>query len=311
MVLEARRAQILAGSGPFREKLINDERFRGDPAETAQGSSEEEEEDARGGVPLGTLQCSEGVSGGPPDGQDYPLPASSDEEEVPASVGGLVLQQIRLLESPIDPQSFSFGDDLLEEDSGVSGKVRSAKSKKRQKGQVIEKLAFRYSSPGSASEPDRGAGRSSAGPVAPQNAAQHSVPEVLLSAGRQHGKEGESPQMGRGLWRLNSSLLEEAEVRQSFEDFLQSQVPLLDLCSSKSEWWEIFKKRAAGFLRGVSSLRSLNRYRLYQGLRRKLEHLVSTGGVPEDVSRVKSLLKKCQYDRHASLVFERDFGKYR
>ncbi|CAN2387251.1 Reverse transcriptase (RNA-dependent DNA polymerase), partial [Pristimantis euphronides] len=33
----------------------------------------------------------------------------------------------------------------------------------------------------------------------------------------------ESPQMGRGLWRLNSSLLEEAEVRQSFEDFLQSQ----------------------------------------------------------------------------------------
>ncbi|XP_073407266.1 kinesin-like protein KIF9 isoform X1 [Dendrobates tinctorius] len=29
--------------------------------------------------------------------------------------------------------------------------------------------------------------------------------------------------MGRGLWKLNSSLLEEAEVRQSFEDFLQSQ----------------------------------------------------------------------------------------
>ncbi|CAN2391602.1 hypothetical protein PRIEUP_LOCUS1642 [Pristimantis euphronides] len=173
MVLEARRAQILAGSGPFREKLINDDRFRGYPAEIAQGSSEEEEEDVSEDVPLGTLQCSEGVSGGPPDGQDYPLPASSDEEEVPASVGGLVLQQIRLLESPIDPQSFSFGDDFLEEDSGVSGKVRSAKSKKRQKGQVIEKLAFRYSSPGSASELDRGAGRSSAGPVAPQNAAQH------------------------------------------------------------------------------------------------------------------------------------------
>ncbi|CAN2387533.1 Reverse transcriptase (RNA-dependent DNA polymerase), partial [Pristimantis euphronides] len=33
----------------------------------------------------------------------------------------------------------------------------------------------------------------------------------------------ESPQKGRGLWRLNSSLLEEAGVRQSFEDFLQSQ----------------------------------------------------------------------------------------
>ncbi|XP_066437523.1 uncharacterized protein [Eleutherodactylus coqui] len=33
----------------------------------------------------------------------------------------------------------------------------------------------------------------------------------------------ETPRMGRGLWRLNSSLLEEAEIRQSFEDFLQSQ----------------------------------------------------------------------------------------
>ncbi|XP_073528025.1 lysophospholipase-like protein 1 isoform X2 [Phyllobates terribilis] len=34
----------------------------------------------------------------------------------------------------------------------------------------------------------------------------------------------ETPRMGRGFWRLNSSLLEEAEIRQSFEDFLQSQV---------------------------------------------------------------------------------------
>ncbi|KAM4039089.1 uncharacterized protein ACNLHF_017385 isoform 2-T2 [Anomaloglossus baeobatrachus] len=34
----------------------------------------------------------------------------------------------------------------------------------------------------------------------------------------------ETPRMGRGFWRLNSSLLEEAEIRQSFEDFLQSQI---------------------------------------------------------------------------------------
>ncbi|XP_077113132.1 uncharacterized protein LOC143768334 [Ranitomeya variabilis] len=36
-------------------------------------------------------------------------------------------------------------------------------------------------------------------------------------------KRRETPRMGRGLWKLNSSLLEEAEVRQSFEEFLQSQ----------------------------------------------------------------------------------------
>ncbi|KAM4028677.1 uncharacterized protein ACNLHF_023987, partial [Anomaloglossus baeobatrachus] len=68
----------------------------------------------------------------------------------------------------------------------------------------------------------------------------------------------ETPRMGRGFWRLNSSLLEEAEIRQSFEDFLQSQVPLLDLCSSKSEWWEMFKERVARFFRQLSGLRSLD-----------------------------------------------------
>ncbi|KAG8549019.1 hypothetical protein GDO81_023107 [Engystomops pustulosus] len=36
--------------------------------------------------------------------------------------------------------------------------------------------------------------------------------------------QSETPRMGRGYWKLNSSLLEEAEIRQSFEDFLQSQV---------------------------------------------------------------------------------------
>ncbi|XP_073527706.1 equilibrative nucleoside transporter 1 isoform X2 [Phyllobates terribilis] len=38
-----------------------------------------------------------------------------------------------------------------------------------------------------------------------------------------HDRNHETPRMGRGFWRLNSSLLEEAEIRQSFEDFLQSQ----------------------------------------------------------------------------------------
>lgn len=120
----------------------------------------------------------------------------------------------------------------------------------------------------------------------------------------------ETPRMGKGYWRLNSSLLEEPEIRQSFETFLQDQVTVLDFCSSKSEWWEMFKKRAAKFFRQLSSLRSMTRYRLYQGLRRKLEHLVSNGDSREEISRVKALLKKCQYERHSSLVFERDFGKF-
>ncbi|XP_056401029.1 uncharacterized protein LOC130294905 [Hyla sarda] len=145
--------------------------------------------------------------------------------------------------------------------------------------------------------------------VMPEAELVTSAPATLQSIPASSAKK--TPRMGKGYWKLNSSLLEEVEVRQSFEDFLQSQVPLLGLCSSKSEWWEIFKKRVAGFFHQLSSLRSLNRYRLYQGLRRKLELLVSTGGSREDISRVKSLLMGCQYDRHASLVFERDYGRYR
>ncbi|KAM4035407.1 uncharacterized protein ACNLHF_014513 isoform 1-T1 [Anomaloglossus baeobatrachus] len=43
----------------------------------------------------------------------------------------------------------------------------------------------------------------------------------------------ETPRMGRGMWKLNSSLLEEATVRQSFEEFLQSQIPMqVQMCIS-------------------------------------------------------------------------------
>ncbi|XP_044135560.1 uncharacterized protein LOC122927621 [Bufo gargarizans] len=130
-------------------------------------------------------------------------------------------------------------------------------------------------------------------------------PETLDTASE------ETPCMGRGLWKLNSSLLEDATIRQSFEEFFQGQEPLVDLCNSKSEWWEMFKTRTARFFRELSYLRCQDRNNLYQELRKKLESLVSTGGSREDISRVKSLLKRCQYDRYASLVVERDFGKYR
>ncbi|KAM3909967.1 uncharacterized protein RB166_021447 [Leptodactylus fuscus] len=115
----------------------------------------------------------------------------------------------------------------------------------------------------------------------------------------------ETIQRGKGLWRLNSTLLEDPAVRQAFEEFLQDQVALLDL-GSKSEWWEVFKERVAVFFRQLSSLRSLDMYRMYTDLRKKLEILVSTGGSHEEITGVKALLRRCQYDRHKSLVLERD-----
>ncbi|KAM4035408.1 uncharacterized protein ACNLHF_014513 isoform 2-T2 [Anomaloglossus baeobatrachus] len=52
-------------------------------------------------------------------------------------------------------------------------------------------------------------------------------------AGTSRPRRQETPRMGRGMWKLNSSLLEEATVRQSFEEFLQSQIPMqVQMCIS-------------------------------------------------------------------------------
>lgn len=131
----------------------------------------------------------------------------------------------------------------------------------------------------------------------------HCMLSVVLNA-------SDAPQRGKGIWRLNSTLLKEEHVRQSFEEFFQAQVTILDFCSSKAEWWELTKKRIAGFFRGLANRKQFNKYMTYQRLRRKLDILVSRGGDPGAISEVKLLLRKCQYDRHASLVLERDYGKY-
>uniref|UniRef100_A0A6I8STC9 Reverse transcriptase domain-containing protein n=1 Tax=Xenopus tropicalis TaxID=8364 RepID=A0A6I8STC9_XENTR len=120
----------------------------------------------------------------------------------------------------------------------------------------------------------------------------------------------ESPQRGRGLWRLNSALLGEECVNQSFREFFQAQESLLDLCNTKAEWWEMVKKRAAGLFRGLANKIQIDKDRAYQSLRRKLDRLVSDGAQGGEVARVRALMKEYQYDRYSSLVLERDYGKH-
>ncbi|CAN2387534.1 hypothetical protein PRIEUP_LOCUS10424, partial [Pristimantis euphronides] len=116
-----------------------------------------------GEAPLGSLRCSEGVSGEIPAGQLRPeqvsLPlTSSDEEEVGveegaigasdtgSGVGALVLRQIKSMESPVHMEGFSFGDedeDIPEETPGPCTRAMKKKAKsERQKTHVQEKLVF-------------------------------------------------------------------------------------------------------------------------------------------------------------------------
>uniref|UniRef100_A0A8C5M5U5 Reverse transcriptase domain-containing protein n=1 Tax=Leptobrachium leishanense TaxID=445787 RepID=A0A8C5M5U5_9ANUR len=119
-----------------------------------------------------------------------------------------------------------------------------------------------------------------------------------------------SPERGRGIWRLNSDLLTDARVKQTFETFLADQMTLEDVCSSKSEWWEIVKARARTLFRSLAVNAQNSKYKIYLGLMRKLDRLVSQGGDSGEISEVRSLMKEFQYDRYASLVRERDHGSY-
>lgn len=131
----------------------------------------------------------------------------------------------------------------------------------------------------------------------------HCILSVTLNA-------SDMPPRGKGIWRLNSALLEDERVRQSFEDFFPAQVTILDFCNSKSEWWELVKQRTIGLFKAIGRKKQQDKYITYQRLRRKLDRLVSNGGDSGAISEVKLLLRRHQYDRHASLVQERDYGKY-
>lgn len=120
----------------------------------------------------------------------------------------------------------------------------------------------------------------------------------------------DTPQKGRGMWRLNGSLLEDPEVREAYEVFFLDQTSLLEGNCSRLEWWEVVKKRSGDFFREISGYRAASKYQAYQRLRRQLDRLVSSGGSREQISGLKAQMKECQYDRLASLVFERDYGKF-
>ncbi|CAH2299322.1 Hypothetical predicted protein [Pelobates cultripes] len=120
-----------------------------------------------------------------------------------------------------------------------------------------------------------------------------------------------TPPKGRGIWRLNSDLLVEQRVQQAFMEYFHDQMTLADLGQTKSEWWEMVKARTQRLFRNLARNMQSSRYKMYLGLLRRLDILISQGGDPEDIAAVKNLMRSYQYDRYASLVKERDHGSYR
>ncbi|OCT75035.1 hypothetical protein XELAEV_18034023mg, partial [Xenopus laevis] len=139
--------------------------------------------------------------------------------------------------------------------------------------------------------------------VIPVEFSDHCMVRVFLNV-------SQAAQRGKGLWRLNSALLGKESVKQSFLDFFQAQESLVGFCNTRAEWWEMVKKRAVKLFRGLANKIQIDKERVYQSLRRKLDRLVSDGGPGGEVAKVRALMREYQYDRLSSLVQERDYGKY-
>ncbi|XP_071971206.1 uncharacterized protein [Engystomops pustulosus] len=122
--LEERKAYLLERSGPFKEKILNDERFREMEEEKQrrlmglqpESQTEEESPVPYSGPPAGQAALSTGCGSAGP-GED------SDSHQ-----GGALMEEIRRLESPVHLLDFTFGDDLPEDAPGGS-KPRKKKTK--------------------------------------------------------------------------------------------------------------------------------------------------------------------------------------
>ncbi|XP_073510580.1 tumor necrosis factor ligand superfamily member 13 isoform X2 [Phyllobates terribilis] len=140
--LELRKATIREQSGPFKEKLINEDRFRemADTREQRQiglqpeSQVDDESDDDQQQAPPGSLQshpqatCSE-LPAGQAAMASGRSSAGSGEDSDSSGQGGALMAEIKLLESPVCLQNFHLGDDLPEEAPGGHKKAKKTKPK--------------------------------------------------------------------------------------------------------------------------------------------------------------------------------------
>ncbi|XP_075687744.1 uncharacterized protein LOC142656703 [Rhinoderma darwinii] len=146
--LKEKRGFILENSGPFKEKLLNDDRFRAmkgvcDPGK--QTDDEGEEEEMCPGASGQWSTCSEL----PAEQVALPMDSSSagegdtcDQDISSSNSGGRLMAEIRQLQSPVSLQHFSFGADLGPEEKVNAKRAAKRKARRRLKcrkaGKIVE-----------------------------------------------------------------------------------------------------------------------------------------------------------------------------
>lgn len=87
--------------------------------------------------------------------------------------------------------------------------------------------------------------------------------------------------MGRGLWKLNCSLLEDSDLVDQYRERYSDWQTLQDLYDSRALWWEMVKGRTQTFFQRAGKRKKLAENRRMLGLQKRLQryHLLNQQGI--------------------------------
>ncbi|KYO18906.1 hypothetical protein Y1Q_0018885 [Alligator mississippiensis] len=96
---------------------------------------------------------------------------------------------------------------------------------------------------------------------------------------------------GRGVWKLNTSLLEDEQTRRSYREHYAGWWTLRELYQNQTEWWASVKERTRSFFQTVGKGWALFHQRRHKCLTCKLQDLHRQAVVEQDVREAMWELK--------------------
>lgn len=97
--------------------------------------------------------------------------------------------------------------------------------------------------------------------------------------------------MGRGVWRLNCSLLEDQNLVSQYRERYSEWQTLQDLYETRALWWEMVKGRAQLFFKQAGKKKKAAEDRRMRGLQKRLQryYLLNQWGIEfnEEIKEVK------------------------
>lgn len=113
--------------------------------------------------------------------------------------------------------------------------------------------------------------------------------------------------IGRGIWRLNCSLLEDLEITAHYREQYGKWQTLQDFYNSRVQWWEMVKEKTKTFFRWAGKKKKLKERRQMVGLQRRLQryfYLLSQGfDFNNEIKEVKKEMLELAEVKSRGIIF--------